>query len=377
MQLVFCAPLVPYARKGLSDFRTFYAAGHMLRTGEPLYDYAAETAAQSALVSPNPLALPFMSPPYTALLFVPFSWFGFQTSYFLFLAFNLACFGLALFLLRPFIDRLNTKWRPAAALIGMSFLPLGIAMSFGQLSLLLLLLYCACFAALQSRRPILAGVFLSLALVKFQIALPVALLFLLWRQWRFFAGFLIGAVALTLLSLRITGVAATRAYLYSLLTMSQASSTGAGQTKYAMFSAQMPNLYGLLHTVFFGAPWSLYLVILLSLLVLLWTTLQRPSLPLALLASLLVSYHLYLYDLTLLLLPMLLIFNTDIDLPLKGRRKAAFFTCLLLAAATIEGTFVFSDFDYDFLFALPLAALFLLSSDLLPGIPANTQTQAA
>ena len=251
-------------------------------------------------------------------------------------------------------------------------------MTFGQLSLVLLLLYCACFVALQSGRPILAGICLALAFVKFQIALPVALLFLLWRQWRFFAGLLIGAVALTLLSLRITGVAATRAYLYSLLTMSQASSTGAGQTKYAMFSAQMTNLYGLLHTILLRRP-----LVALS---------HRPSsrsrccsgqpcnspsLPLALLASLLVSYHLYLYDLTLLLLPMLLIFNTGIDLPLNGRRKAAFFTCLLLAAATIEGTFLFSNFDYDFLFALPLTALFVLSSDLLPGIPANTQTQAA
>jgi hypothetical protein len=349
----------------------------MLRIGEPLYDYAAETTAQSTLVSPNSFALPFMSPPYTALLFVPFSWFDYRTAYILFLAFNFVCFGLALFLLRPFISRLDTKWPPAAALVGLSFLPLGIAMTFGQLSLVLLLLYCACFVALQSGRPILAGICLALALIKFQIALPVALLFLLWRQWRFFAGFLTGAVALTLFSLRITGAAATRAYLYSLLTMSQASSTGAGQAKYAMFSAQMPNLYGLLHTIFFGAPWSLYLTVLLSISVLLWAAMQQPSLPLALLAGLLVSYHLYLYDLTLLLLPMLLVFNTGIDLPLKGRRKAAFFTCLLLAAATIEGTFLFSNFDYDFLFALPSAALFVLSSGVLPRIPVSTQTQLA
>jgi hypothetical protein len=345
----------------------------MLRTGEPLYDYAAETATQSTLVSPNPTALPFMSPPYTALLFVPFSRFDYQTGHFLFLAFNLACFGLALFLLRPFTATLATKWRPAAALVGLSFLPLGIAMTFGQLSLLLLLLYCACFAALQGRRPILAGVFLALALVKFQIALPIALLFLLWRQWRFFAGFLTGAFVLALVSLRITGLAATRAYLYSLFVMSRASSTGAGQTKYAMFSAEMPNIYGFLNTASSGAHWSFYLVILLSLLVLLWTVMQRPSLPLALLAGLLVSYHLYLYDFTLLLLPMLLIVNTGIDLPLKGRHKAAFLTCLLIPPAA----FFLTNFNNDYLFALPLAALFLLSSDVLPGIPANTQTQAA
>jgi len=74
---------------------------------------------------------------------------------------------------------------------------------------------------------------------------------------------------------------------------------------------------------------------------------------------------------------MLLVLNTGIDLPLNGRRKAAFFTCLLLAAATIEGTFLFSNFDYDFLFALPSAALFVLSSGVLPRIPVSTQTQLA
>jgi len=345
----------------------------MLRTGEPLYDYAAETAAQSSLVSPTPFTLPFMSPPYTALLFVPFSWFDYKTAFFLFLAFNLACLGLALFLLRPFTVTLDTKWRLTVAFIALSFLPLGIALIFGQLSVLLLLLYCACFVALQSGRPTLAGVFLALALIKFQIALPVALLFLLWRQWRFFAGFLTGAFALTLLSLRVTGAAATQAYLYSLLAMSQASSTGAGQTKYAIYSAEMPNLYGLLNTVFSGAPSSLYLTVLLSLLVLLWAALQRPSLPLALLAGILVSYHLYLYDFTLLLLPMLLILNTGIDLPLKGRLKAAFITCGLLAPAA----FFLTDFNHDYLFALPLTALFLLSSGVLPETPANAQTQPA
>jgi hypothetical protein len=373
VQLVFCAQLVPHARKGLSDFRAFYTAGHMLRTGEPLYDYAAEAAAQSSLVTPSRFTLPFMSPPFAALLFVPFSWFTYQTGFFLFLAFNLACLGLTLFLLRPFTATLDTNWHPTATLVALSFLPVGIAMIFGQLSLVLLLLYCACFVALQSGRPILAGLFLAVALVKFQIALPVALLFLLWRQWRFFTGFLTGAFVLALVSLRITGLAAAQAYLHSLLAMSQASSTGAGQTKYAMFSAEMPNIYGFLNTATSGAQWSFYLVILLSLLVLLWTVMQRPSLPLALLVGLLVSYHLYLYDFTLLLLPMLLIFNTAIDRPLKGRHKAAFFTCLLIPPAA----FFLTNFNNDYLFALPLAALFLLSSDLRPGIPANTQTQAA
>jgi hypothetical protein len=63
LQLITCAHLLPAARAGHTDFRTFYTTGHMLRSGDPIYDYTAEISAQSALVSPNAYALPFMFRP--------------------------------------------------------------------------------------------------------------------------------------------------------------------------------------------------------------------------------------------------------------------------------------------------------------------------
>ena len=318
LQLLACVRFFPSARAGLTDFRTFYTTGHMLRTGDAIYDYQAEMLAQSTLVSPNPNALPFMFPPYAALLFVPLASGSYLTGYFLFLALNLCFCGLALAVMRPYTASLGTRWRPLVPLLFLSFMPLGIALMFGQVSILLLLLYCACFAALQRRKPFLAGIFLSLALIKFQIALPVALLFLIWRQWRFIAGFICGASVLALISLRITGVKVLESYGHSLLFMSREASSAAGETRYAMFSAQMPNLYGFFHSISRGAPWGLALTILCSLLVLAWAATQKPSLPLALLAGILVSYHLYLYDLTLLLLPISLVFNQNIDSPARG-----------------------------------------------------------
>jgi Glycosyltransferase family 87 len=68
-------------------------------------------------------------------------------------------------------------------------LPVGHALAQGQDSLIVLLLLLGMLTALDARRDELAGVFLSLALFRFQIALPIAFLFLAWRRFRVIAGF--------------------------------------------------------------------------------------------------------------------------------------------------------------------------------------------
>ena len=303
LQLASCLSTLPFVHQGYIDFRTFYTAGQMVRSGQAayLYDYQVEQRLQSALMTPNAHALPFMSPPFTALIFAPLSWPGFRVSYLIFFALNLVFGGLAVRIMRPHLAALSSRWKPAPALLFLSFLPVGIALMFGQLSILLLLFCCASFSALQHQKPFLAGLILSLALAKFQIVLPVALLFLIWRRWRFVAGFVTGAVLLLAISLYLTGGVLLN-YLHSLAGMSQGISTAAAQSRVGIFPIQMPNLFGLLHSLSGGAPWGQGLGLAFSALVLVWAMSQRPSLPLALLAGLLVSYHLYLYDLTILLL---------------------------------------------------------------------------
>lgn len=359
-------------RDGYIDFRTFYTAGHMVRSGDAarLYDYDAEQRAQSAMVSPNVYALPFMYPAYASLIFVPLAWSSYRAAYLLFFAGNLLLSRLALAIMRPYSASLSARWKPLLALIFLSFMPIGIALIYGQVSILLLLLYCACFAALQNDKPFIAGLFLSLALIKFQIALPVALLFLIWRRWRFVAGFAGGAVALSLVSVYLTGIRVLTTYWHSVFLSSHAS-TAASQAKYAMFPAQMPNLYGFYHSIAGGAPWGQALTIACSLLVLVWAMFQRPSLPLALLAGLLVSYHLYLYDLSLLFLPITLIFNErlapstsahlcetsqfDSTRFARWRTNGAIYAATFLVIAPI-GRFLGSA-DLTCLFAIPVAIL--------------------
>ncbi len=314
-------------RGGFIDLRSFYAAGVMLRThhAASLYNYTAEQLLQSALVSPASRALPMMSPPFTALLFVPVSYLTFWHAYAIVAGINLLLLLACIALLRPYLPALTARWSAAPALLVLSFLPAAIALLMGQLSILLLLIYCGCFVCLRLNRSLAAGLILSLALMKFQIALPVAVLFLVWRQWRFITGFLAGSALLTALSIRIVGLAAFTSYLDSLFSMTTAvTADRAMQLHFAILPNQMPNLYGLLFTVMRGAAWTHILVLALSVALFAWTALQRPSLPLALVTGMLVSYHLFFYDLTLLLLPLAVLADHLLRSPIStstGKRR--------------------------------------------------------
>jgi hypothetical protein len=310
LQLCTCLAFISPVRGRYIDFRTFYASGYMLRTGHAaqLYNYAAEQAFQSALVSPDPRALPMMSPPFAALPFAPLSHLGFWAAYFVFAALNILLLLASLVLLKPFLTALSSRWSAAPLLLFASFLPAAVALLMGQISLALLLILCACFVVLRRGHNLLAGLILSLALIKFQIALPIALLFLLWRQWRFIAGFLAGSALLARLSISILGLGNFTEYLRSLYSMTHnVTADRASQFHFGIIPSLMPNLYGLIFFITRGASWSHILILALSLALFIWAAVQRPSLSLALLTAMLVSYHLYFYDLTLLLLPLSLL----------------------------------------------------------------------
>lgn len=362
--------LLRTARGHYIDFRSFYTAGYMLRTHQAplLYDYPTEQRLQSALVTPAPRALPMMSPPFTALVFVPLSRLSFSAAHLVWSAINLLLLLACVPLLKPFLPTLSARWSPAPALLLLSFLPAAIALLMGQLSIVLLFLYCACFVALRRDQNFLAGLILSLALMKFQIALPIALLFLLWRQWRFIAGFLTGGALLTALSLRILGLAAFTSYLHSLYSMTRTvSGDPATQLQFAILPHQMPNLYGLFFFLARGAAWSHLLILAVSLALFLWTLRRPPSLPLALLTAMLVSYHLFFYDLTLLLLPLSLLADHLLRNPAPDTALTANYR--LLVTRISLGALLLAPFlrlliagDQTCWLALPILALTLSST---------------
>src|SRR6185437_15949690 len=144
---------------------------------------------QDVLVGSNDRALPFIRPAYQALLFVPFSLLPYRTSYLAFLAVNLVLLAIAFWILRPHMSHLMRVWRFLPVFLFLVFYPISLAIMQGQDSILLLLLLAAALAALEGGQELRAGVLVGLGLFKMQVVIPIALLFLLWRRWRLFAGF--------------------------------------------------------------------------------------------------------------------------------------------------------------------------------------------
>jgi hypothetical protein len=315
LQIAGCVLGMPYALGGRSDFRSFYSAGYAVRTGHgrDLYDFEFQKRLQDEIVGESDVTLMFYHPPYESLLFVPFSFFSYRTAYFVFQAFNGLLLALTIWMIRGRLSHLSALWRPLPIAIFLCFFPIGIAFIHGQDSILLLLLYTASFLAFSRRNDMRAGVFLGLALMKFQIAIPVALLFFLWRRWRFIAGFAASAATVLVLGVGTVGLAGLAHYMRPVLAVGALGGAAAGEVTYGVFPQSMPNLRGVLdgpvgHVL--GVPGAHFVTAVLSILVLGWAVMRGQNFPLALIAALLASYHLNLHDLSMLGLPIALILDS-------------------------------------------------------------------
>jgi hypothetical protein len=307
-QVLICIAGAKRSLSGQVDFRSFYTAGAIVRSGHgsQLYDYDYQQQAQTALVGPRANALPFLYPAFAALPFVPLSMVSYRAGFLILLVVNLGLLLLTAFLLRPWLPRFRERSGLALpALYGCLF-GVSVALMQGQLSFLLLAIYCGSWVLLRKERSFLAGMLLSLGLIKFQIAIPVFALFLFWRHWRFVAGFLVGSIALVGVSVAIVKEAGLSTYWHSMtgMTKQTAFNAAAAKVRYGMFPADMPNLHGLTFGLAHGAKWGLALNIALCCATLIFTARQRASLFIALPAAMLVSYHMQPHDLTLLLLPL-------------------------------------------------------------------------
>jgi hypothetical protein len=362
--------MLPTFLGGRADFRQLYTAGFMVRSGyaSQLYDFDSQHRFQNALVSSADIALPFNHLSYEALLFAPFSLLPFRAAYFTFLGTNLALLALCYRLLRPGMEKLADifRWLPAAMFLG--FLPVAAALMQGQDSILLLTLLVAATVALQHGRDLTAGALIGFGLFKFQIVLPIALLLLLWRRWRFSAGFAWSAAAVGLISLWLVGLTGAETYVRSLIHMSVGLTSAAEQFRYGISPAAMPNLrgliFGLAHTRL-SAFWLQALTIILSAATLLAVAVivRRKqwgvdAFLVAITASAIVSYHLLIHDLSVMLIPIALMLNRFIAAESTGNsagRLIARMSALIFIAPVcisyIPGHF--------YLVSLPLASFLL------------------
>ncbi len=329
-----------------TDFPQFYCAARILAQGHggQLYDPSLQRQYQARYTGRvGPL---YNHPPYEALLYLTVAWLPFKYAYLLWFFLNTGFLATAAHHLSTTVLHRPGPHKLLAA--SLTFVPGMLCLLQGQDSLLLLLLVILTYSALRQDRALASGWWLGLGLFKFQIVLPLAVVLVLTRgRSRFAKGFGVTALALAGCSAALCGWQVFFDYPRFLLHYSEQPFAGIVPEAMANFRG-LTDLLKLGHT----APvWSVATVSVLSAAALLktltaWRGRQLdPSLgPTAypsadrfdlafantVLFALLVSYHLNPHDLSLLLLPLILLYVRLTQNPRWRSRRVDWMTLAFL-----------------------------------------------
>lgn len=301
-------------KRSTTDFSSFYCAAQIIRQGmgRELYNLGVQAGLQSRVAAVHAF---FNHPPYEALWFLPFTYFSYRTAYILWTLTSMGLLALSTFWIQSCTGVLGAisayaRIRPDFGLLFVLFLtfaPATTCLLLGENSMVTLLIYTLVFVLMKRGSDFEAGCILALGLYKFQLILPFVLILILRKKWRLVKGFSCATALLVLLSVAISGFGVLVAYPRLLF-------FDPTYQKIAGFAPDfMPNLRGFLFLVTRSrvtAPAFSLTLAALSAVCLGWTAKSwredqmELSFSAALLATLLASYHLYNYDLTLLLLPI-------------------------------------------------------------------------
>ena len=226
-----------------TDFALTYVGAHIVHTGmgRSLYDTRLQVRLRDSMFQ-HPSPLFFEHPPFEALALSPLAGLSFRTAYMVWGLINVAVLLGLIVWLRPYF-----KW-PREDLgylfLWLLFAPVGVSLYQGQSSIFVLVAYAVAFVQLKEGNVFAAGVALGLGLLKFQFAVPFAVIFLLRRQWRFVGGLAVSYVALGLASVAAVGWEGVADYDRLLLKI------GNNPQNLSYGSAvDMPTLHGLVYAV--------------------------------------------------------------------------------------------------------------------------------
>ena len=204
-----------------NDFRLYYAGAQVgLRYGwSHIYDPNLHQAAVAALLPPGPW-YPMLTPAPIAWLVAPLTLFGYPAAYWVWVALILAVLGTAAWYARPrqYSAILYFCWWAALG-------PLWFSAYEGQVTILIAAALLAGWRLLESRRDLLGGAVLAVALFKPHLVLLLPLALLAAGRLRALAGFAAAAAVAgigMLVTLRPDGV---RDYVVRLLAPQPPSDT--------------------------------------------------------------------------------------------------------------------------------------------------------
>ncbi|MGA8540526.1 MAG: glycosyltransferase family 87 protein [Terriglobales bacterium] len=328
--------LLPSLRNGFQDFTIFYTGARLIRNGQAsaLYDLAAQYRIQLtfAHVQIRQGPLPFNHPPFEALLFVPFTLLDYWPAYLLWTALNLIMLAVSVTVLSRHFRQLDGVPSVVLGLAATAFFPVAIGIIQGQDLVLLLLLFVLAVICLDKGSDAVAGALLAGGLFRPQLVVPLALLLAI-RRWRVLIGFAPVALFLVGVSVAIMGWRGPLDYVRFVLHLE-------GTAARAFGPEAVPNIRGLVSEMpglSASRLWTGMLILTLSLVVF-FVALRRirngsDSIifvsSLAVVTTILISFHALVYDLGL-LLPMLFFLLSRIIDSMKAPERWSVLLAFLL-----------------------------------------------
>lgn len=345
---------------GSRDFRAYYMAGKMLMSGvrDNFYNFDTQFTAQQQfapeLKDPKKV-MPFFNPPFVALPVVIVSFLPFTSAYVIWLLVHASTLIFYCFLVYRMLKKAPEVVRLVALALSITFLPAVNAVLQGQPSILLALALLLSFEHMRRGKDVRAGMWLSLLLIKPQFLVLPILLLIFRRRFKALLGLAGGVGALGLVSWFLIGFSGLKGY-YQLVSKIPAM---AKLDAFTIHPQAMHTFKGYLHLAFgtnytqdIRTFWFIGVAVVLVLLGFIWAKpgwvkshsfyLQWASL---IVVILFVSPHANFHDVSLLLVPGLLIVKYVSEQPLRTPVRR------VLLASLAVGWFVM-------LATLPLAALF-------------------
>ncbi|WP_026369465.1 glycosyltransferase family 87 protein [Kallotenue papyrolyticum] len=357
------------------DFPLLYTGGWIVGHGqaERLYDLQLQQALQRQLLNSDVLST-YVYPPHWSLVGVPLSRLSYAQAFALWTALMLSAVLLSLVLLRVPAPVLRGRdgWLIAGLALGAA--PVYAALSAGQNSGLSLLLHSAMLVALVRRRDALAGLLLALGMYKPQLFVALLPLLLLERRWRCLGVWALGTGGLALISGLVHGFQSFDAWLALLRSPLFQGEEVRQAGKYFSWQPFWIHLLG--HTpLATGLALSCMALTLLGLAWSWWRRRDDQALryAVAICALLLIGPHTPVYDLTLLLIPGLIISDRLARQPAELRRPTQL-TLLLLYVALL---FSLTPELRSALVITPLIALLAWQAARLPSTPAAAPAATA
>ena len=262
---------------------------------------------------------PMIYPPFYYLFTSPFTALPYMTAMWAWMLMLAAVLAGYFWLVLRYFPRIGKRPSHVSAILLASlvaFTPLLSSLTMAHKSALLLLILAATYLLLHHRRPLTAGIVFGLIAFKPHLGLLVGIAMLLKGQWRFVAGSAISVGALVGLCF-LAGPNLCVDYFQQCLGLGDYTSTGG----YAM--AEAHSLHAVCHLAFdwispdfalvVAGTLAIAVVFLLNRILRgeLETGSQRFGLQFASLvvATVLISPHFYQYDLTILLVPMMIVWS--------------------------------------------------------------------